>query len=303
MTALAASFATVARPKFGGTSATSVARGRPVAASMRSTRSRVGGTTGSPSVTPRSNQTSRSSAIAALSIRIRASADRKSSNADPEQGREDHGLGGIDHRAVEVGRMEPQSFDLRPAQVGLFQLGAPHVRVVQVAATEDAALKIGAEEVGILEIARVELRGLEAGVGELGIALKALGDEHVVALGGLLDPEAGHATVQELDPESRQGARLQVGEIAPHEPSVAQRDRGECAVGKRDPVQDAALDGEAGRRQAIPLQLADRAAGNRYLRTTEEVVATRGGRIDGQVGAASISEFLRRLAASHRARV
>ncbi len=31
----------------------------------------------------------------------------ESSNADPEQGREDHGLGGIDHRAVEVRRMEP----------------------------------------------------------------------------------------------------------------------------------------------------------------------------------------------------
>src|SRR5437660_1620799 len=182
MTALTASFSTVARPKFGGTSATSVSRGRPVAASMRSTRSR-------------------------------------------------------------------------------------------------------------------------AGVGELGIALKALGDEHVVALGGLLDPEAGHATVQELDPERRQGARLEVGEVAPHEPYVAQGDRGKCAAGKRDPVQHAALDGEAGLRQAVPLQLADRAAGNRDLRTTEEVVATRDGRIDGQVGSASISEFLPRLAASHRARV
>ena len=98
-------------------------------------------------------------------------------------------------------------------------------------------------------------------------------------------------------------ARLDVGEITPHEANVSQRDRGEHAVRKRDPVQHAALDGEAGLRQAVPLQLADRAAGNRDLRTTEEVVATRDGRIDGQVGSASISEFLPRLAASHRARV
>src|SRR5712692_6847026 len=303
MTALMASFSTVARPKFGGTSATSASRGRFVAASMRSTRSRVGGTTGSPSVTPRSNQLSRSSAMAAPSIRVRPPGNRNSSYANPEQSREDHGLGGIHHGSVDVRGIEPQSFNLRSPQVSLSQFRASHVRVVQVAATEDAALKIGAEEVGILEVARVELRGLEAGVGELGIALKALRDQHVVALGGLLDPEAGHATVQELDPEGHQGARLDVGEIAPDEPYVAQGDRGECAVGKRDPIQDAALEGEAGRRQAFPLQLADRAASNRYLGTTEEVGTIRDGRIDGQVGSASSFEFLLRLATCHWTRV
>jgi hypothetical protein len=63
MTALIASFTTVARPKLGGTSATSASRGRVVPASMRSPRSRVGGTTGRPSVTPRSNQISISSVM------------------------------------------------------------------------------------------------------------------------------------------------------------------------------------------------------------------------------------------------
>jgi hypothetical protein len=62
ITAFTASFSTVARPKFGGTSPTSASRDRRVAASIASTRAREGGTTGSPSVTPRSNQTSRSSA-------------------------------------------------------------------------------------------------------------------------------------------------------------------------------------------------------------------------------------------------
>src|SRR5262249_11360127 len=70
ITAFTASFSTVARPKLGGTSATSVWRERDVVCSMRSTRSRVGGTTGSPSVTPRSNQISISSAMAAPSIRM-----------------------------------------------------------------------------------------------------------------------------------------------------------------------------------------------------------------------------------------
>src|SRR5215472_8336624 len=70
MTAFTASFSTVARPKLGGTSATSASRERKVACSMRSTRSRVGGTTGRPSVRPRSNQISISSAMAAPSIRM-----------------------------------------------------------------------------------------------------------------------------------------------------------------------------------------------------------------------------------------
>ena len=46
-------FSTVARPKFGGTSAISSSAARPLASIARATRSRVGGTTGKPSVTPR----------------------------------------------------------------------------------------------------------------------------------------------------------------------------------------------------------------------------------------------------------
>jgi hypothetical protein len=53
ITAFTAIFSTVARPKFGGTSATSASPGRRAAATAAATRSRVGGTTGKPSVTPR----------------------------------------------------------------------------------------------------------------------------------------------------------------------------------------------------------------------------------------------------------
>ena len=66
ITALTASFSTVPRPKLGGISATRLSRARRVVARVCSTRSRVGGTTGRPSVTPRSNQRSMSSAIASL---------------------------------------------------------------------------------------------------------------------------------------------------------------------------------------------------------------------------------------------
>src|SRR3990172_2189929 len=53
ITAFTATFSTVARPHWGGTSAPSSPPSRPDAATARATRSRVGGTTGSPSVTPR----------------------------------------------------------------------------------------------------------------------------------------------------------------------------------------------------------------------------------------------------------
>jgi hypothetical protein len=62
---LIAAFSTVNRPKFGGISPSSSSRARAVPASIRSTRSRVGGTTGNPSVTPLSNQISNSSAVIA----------------------------------------------------------------------------------------------------------------------------------------------------------------------------------------------------------------------------------------------
>src|SRR5229473_142743 len=54
-------FSTVARPKLGGTSAISSPGWRPEPATMVSTRSRVGGTTGRPSVTPRSKSASKGS--------------------------------------------------------------------------------------------------------------------------------------------------------------------------------------------------------------------------------------------------
>src|SRR5215468_993985 len=66
MTALMAIFSTVARPKFGGTYATRSAPERPAPAIMAATRSRVGGTTGSPSVTPRSKSASNGSTAGSL---------------------------------------------------------------------------------------------------------------------------------------------------------------------------------------------------------------------------------------------
>ena len=52
MTALTATFSTVAAPKLGGTSATTSSVGLGVASSIARTRASVGGTTGSPSVRP-----------------------------------------------------------------------------------------------------------------------------------------------------------------------------------------------------------------------------------------------------------
>lgn len=62
MTALIAIFCTVARPKCGGTSATTSSGPRPAAATATATRAGVGGTTGSPSVTPRAKSASMGSA-------------------------------------------------------------------------------------------------------------------------------------------------------------------------------------------------------------------------------------------------
>src|SRR5882724_10824896 len=58
ITALTAIFSTVARPKLGGISATSSSRERPEAATAAATRAAVGGTAGSPSVTPRAKRSS-----------------------------------------------------------------------------------------------------------------------------------------------------------------------------------------------------------------------------------------------------
>src|SRR5258705_3068612 len=61
MTALTAIFSTVARPKFGGTSAICSPPSRPEPATMAATPPPVGGTTGKPSVTPRSKRVSKGS--------------------------------------------------------------------------------------------------------------------------------------------------------------------------------------------------------------------------------------------------
>ena len=66
---LMATFSTVHSDRFGGTSATSSSELRVVPSNMAVTRNSVGGTTGSPSVHPRSNIASCSSSRAASSTR------------------------------------------------------------------------------------------------------------------------------------------------------------------------------------------------------------------------------------------
>ena len=61
MTALIATFSTVAGARFGGTNATTSVAEREVCSSMRSTRPSVGGTTGSPSVRPSRSRNSNGS--------------------------------------------------------------------------------------------------------------------------------------------------------------------------------------------------------------------------------------------------
>ena len=69
ITALMATFSNVHSTRLGGTIATRSSAARVVPVSMRSTRSGVGGTTGSPSVQPRSNIASASSSAAPRSTR------------------------------------------------------------------------------------------------------------------------------------------------------------------------------------------------------------------------------------------
>ena len=69
ITALIAIFSTVSSTKSGGATATTSCGAREVPASMRITRSGVGGTTGKPSVKPRAKSASNSSSAAAMSIR------------------------------------------------------------------------------------------------------------------------------------------------------------------------------------------------------------------------------------------
>src|SRR5262249_3256660 len=71
ITALMAIFSTVARPKLGGTKAISSVASRPEPATMASTRSRVGGTTGRPSVTPRSKGVWKGSGVGVVTSRSR----------------------------------------------------------------------------------------------------------------------------------------------------------------------------------------------------------------------------------------
>ena len=69
ITALTATFSTVHSTRSGGTTATTSSGARVVPSSMRRTRASVGGTTGRPSVQPRSNRASNSSSRAASSMR------------------------------------------------------------------------------------------------------------------------------------------------------------------------------------------------------------------------------------------
>ena len=68
ITALAATFSIVSGARFGGTVAITSCGSRRVPASIRITRSGVGGTTGRPSVSPRSNMNSNGSSSAPSSI-------------------------------------------------------------------------------------------------------------------------------------------------------------------------------------------------------------------------------------------
>ena len=74
ITALTATFSTVTSTRSGGTTATTSWGERVVPVSIRSTRSSVGGTTGRPSLKPRSNIASMSSSRSASSIRRLCSA-------------------------------------------------------------------------------------------------------------------------------------------------------------------------------------------------------------------------------------
>ena len=69
ITALMATFSTVHSARSGGTTATTSCGERLVPSSIRSTRASVGGTTGIPSLKPRSNMASMSSSNSAISIR------------------------------------------------------------------------------------------------------------------------------------------------------------------------------------------------------------------------------------------
>jgi hypothetical protein len=99
ITALTATFSTVTGARLGGTIATTSRGSRRVPVSIHITRSGVGGTTGNPSVSPRSNMNSNTSSASPNSIRRavifspRASASRRSAipgstDLEPHPGRD-----------------------------------------------------------------------------------------------------------------------------------------------------------------------------------------------------------------------
>ena len=91
-TALIATFSTVHSTRSGGTTATMSSGARSVPSSMRSTRASVGGTTGSPSLQPRSNIASASSSRSASCTR------RAWSFAPSNRTRSPSAIGGIDRQ-------------------------------------------------------------------------------------------------------------------------------------------------------------------------------------------------------------
>src|ERR1700688_4126931 len=109
ITALTAIFSTVTGARFGGTVATTSRGSRRVPVSIHITRSGVGGTTGSPSVNPRSNMNSKTSSLSPSSIRRavslspRASASSRSAipgstDLEPHPGRDS----GYDFQSISI---------------------------------------------------------------------------------------------------------------------------------------------------------------------------------------------------------
>ena len=184
MTAAMAIFSTVTSTRSGGTVATMSWASRLVPSSMRSTRSSVGGTTGSPSVQPRENIASNSSSSSASSTRrecsrppskrTRSSSTRSGSTlSEPQPGPHDRQ---VLAEPVEPGDALP--LGTRPAD------GALELLAVDDADQRRHGLDgvVPADgEVGVVD-------GVDAG-GEVRVVLRVHGD---VDLAGQVGEQRGH---------------------------------------------------------------------------------------------------------------
>lgn len=166
---------------------------------------------------------------------------RRLADLKSHQARQNHGLGGIDDGAVEIGDAHQHLFEVRLTEVGAAQAGLPEVGPGEPAAAEEDAGEVGFAEVGFGKVGGGERTAAEEGAGELGEAQVGVLDEDIAAVGGA-GGEAGKAAVDEFDADQVEAVGAYVGEVATDEADVFPDEGPELATGQPHTVEHATLE-------------------------------------------------------------